>query len=358
MNDAPRRRLHIAVTALNATDNPGPGITVIRALKDDPDLDARVIGLAYDALEPGAYARDIVDDVFLLPYPSQGLDALRERLRYIDERIGLDVVIPTLDSELDAFIAIEDDLKAMGIGTFLPTRQQLGLRSKAHLARLGETSDIRVPPTRVVQTVEDLYRIHEELHYPLWVKGTFYGATLARDVGEAVGAYWNMVSRWGVPVIVQESIKGSEFNVVAVGDGKGGVVGAVPMKKTYLTDKGKGWAGVTVSDPELLDMTRRFMAATHWRGPCEVEVIKDDDGHYHLLEINPRFPAWTYLSAGAGMNLPSAVARLALGQTVEPMTEYRVGTMFVRISLDQITTIADLERLSTLGEFISAEDKP
>lgn len=356
-NSPKRRRLHIAVTALNATDNPGPGITVIRALRDDPDLDARLIGLAYDALEPGAYARDIVDDVFLLPWPSQGLDALRERLRYIDERVGLDVIIPTLDSELDAFIALEDDLKAMGIAMFLPTRQQLAVRSKAHLAKLGETSDIRVPPTRVVQTVEDLYRIHQELHYPLWIKGTFYGATLARDVGEAVQAYWNMVTRWGVPVIVQESVKGSEFNVVAVGDGLGGLVGAVAMKKTYLTDKGKGWAGVTVKDPELIEMTRRFMAATKWRGPCEVEVIQDESGRYHLLEINPRFPAWTYLSAGAGMNLPSAVARLALGQTVAPMTDYRVGTMFVRISIDQIATIADLERLSTLGEYIKEEER-
>ena len=34
------------------------------------------MGLAYDALDPGVYASDVVDEVFLIPYPSQGRDAL------------------------------------------------------------------------------------------------------------------------------------------------------------------------------------------------------------------------------------------------------------------------------------------
>ena len=112
----------------------------------------------------------------------------------------------------------------------------------------------------------------------------------------------------GLPVIVQACVGGTgeELNVVAVGDGEGGLVGAVAMKKLVVTDKGKGWAGITIKDPELLALTERFMRATHWRGPCEVEVIRDRDGDYHLIEINPRFPAWVYLSAAAGMNLPRA----------------------------------------------------
>ena len=60
----------VAVTGLNATDNPAPGVGVIRSLHADDLGDKRVIGLAYDALDPGVYAKDIVTDVFLLPYPS------------------------------------------------------------------------------------------------------------------------------------------------------------------------------------------------------------------------------------------------------------------------------------------------
>ncbi len=349
------KQLTVAVTGLNATDNPGPGITVIRALRHDPEFKGRVVGLAYDTLDPGIYARDLVDDVFLIPYPSQGASALESRLRYIHDSVdGLDVVIPTLDAELAAFIELEPVLEELGIGHFLPTREQLDTRSKVKLAEMGEEAGINVPATRVISSVNDLYSVHEQVPFPLWIKGAFYGASLARTVHEAVHAFHKVVATWGYPVIAQTGVSGDELNVVAVGDGEGGLVGAVPMKKTTITEKGKGWAGIAIKDPELIDMTRRFVAATKWRGPCEVEVIKSADGTYHLLEVNPRFPAWSFLAAGAGMNLPAAVMRLAAGEPVEPMTDYKVGTMFVRISIDQIASLDDFQAIAQFGEMISA----
>ena len=273
------KKQNIAVTGLNATDNPGPGITVIRALRHDPDFDGRIVGLAYDTLDPGIYARDLVDDVFLIPYPSQGVEALETRLRYIHDKVGgLDVIMPTLDAELAAFIELEPVLQELGIGTFLPTRAQLDCRSKVKLAELGASAGIKVPATRVVSSVDDLYTIHEQVPFPLWIKGAYYGATLARTVHEAIAAFHKVVATWGYPVIAQTGVAGDELNVVALGDGEGGLVGAVPMKKTTITDKGKGWAGIAIKDPELIDITRRFIAETRWRGPCEVEVIKDQGG--------------------------------------------------------------------------------
>ncbi|MCA9551971.1 MAG: ATP-grasp domain-containing protein [Myxococcales bacterium] len=340
----------VAVTGLNATDNPAPGVSVIRAIRAHPDFRGRIVGLAYDSLDPGIYARELADDVFLIPYPSQGVEALAARLEYIDEEVGLDVIVPTLDSELPSFIALQESLQKRGIGMFLPTPQQLELRSKAHLLELGKQAGIAVPASKVISSVADLYKVHEEVPFPLYVKGLFYGADLARSVDEAVMAFHRVVARWGLPVIVQHALVGQEYDVVAVGDGRGGLVGAVPMKKTLLTDKGKGWAGIAVKDPALIQATRAFMAASRWRGPCEVEILKDEDGTYNLLEINPRFPAWVYLSAGAGMNLPYAVVQLARGEAVEPLTHFEVGTMFVRISLDQIARLEDFDRLTQSGE--------
>ena len=356
MKTSNKKPLTIAVTGLNATDNPGPGMTVIRSLRHYSQFERRIVGLAYDTLDPGIYARDLVDDVFLIPYPSQGPDALEARLRYIHERVGLDVVVPTLDSELASFIALEPKLRELGIGTFLPTKEQLDMRSKVNLAELGQRADISVPATRVIGSVQDLYTIHEQVPFPLLVKGVYYGAELARSLDEAVRAFHKVTAQWGLPVIVQSFVAGDELDVVAVGDGEGGLVGAVPMKKTYITDKGKGWAGITIKDPQLIALTRRFAAASRWRGPCEVEVIKDRRGGYHLLEVNPRFPAWAYLSAGAGMNLPLAVVQLAAGQQVQPMEQYRVGTMFVRISMDQIANLEDFQAITQTGELLSALD--
>src|SRR5262245_2164914 len=97
-----RRPLTIAVTGLNATDNPAPGVGVMRALRADSSED-RLVGLAYDALDPGVYAETLVREVFMIPYPSQGKGAFLSRLAYVHEKVGLDVIIPTLDAELPSF---------------------------------------------------------------------------------------------------------------------------------------------------------------------------------------------------------------------------------------------------------------
>jgi carbamoyl-phosphate synthase large subunit len=355
MSEPSPRTWNIAVTGLNATDNPGPGVGVMRALRHAPEFEGLVIGLAYDSLEPGIYARDIVDQAFLIPYPSQGPEALEERLRYIHERTPLDVIIPTLDSEMLSFIELQPVLRELGIGLFVPTREQFELRSKAHLDQLARRADIRVPRTRVLADASELADVHEDLGDPYVIKGAFYGAAVVRGLHEATLAYHEALAHFGPPIIAQEYVRGDEFDVVAVGDGHGGLIGAVPMRKTSLTDKGKGWSGIAIKDPELLAITERFMRESRWRGPCEVEIMKSRAGEYFLMEINPRFPAWCFLSAGAGLNLPWAVARLAAAESVAPMRDFRVGTMFVRISIDQLAELGDFEQMATTGELLRRE---
>ncbi len=350
------RPLTIAVTGLNATDNPGPGVGVVRALRAS-GAPVRIVALAYDALEPGLYAQGLVDAAYLIPYPSHGVEALAARLRHIHATIPLDVVIPTLDSELPGFIAIADVLDELGIGRFLPTADQLALRSKAHLSELCREAGLPSPPARVIGDPSDLYRLPSALSWPLWIKGAFYGAERATSPDEAIAAWHRVAAKWGLPVIAQVEVRGTEVDVTAVGDGEGGLIGAVPMTKTMLTDKGKGWAGIATGDAEALRLTRKFMAATSWRGPCELELIRDADGEYHLLEINPRFPAWCFLTAGAGQNLPWAVARRAAGEPLPALGAYRVGTMFVRISLDQIADLSTFEALATDGEWHAPDEE-
>ena len=107
------RKLVIAVTGLNAIDSPGPGVAVIRAIRECPDFDVRIIGLSYDALEPGIYLHDIVDKTYQIPYPSVGTDSLMDRLRFIHEIEKIDVIIPNFDAELFNFIKISAKLNAI-----------------------------------------------------------------------------------------------------------------------------------------------------------------------------------------------------------------------------------------------------
>jgi carbamoyl-phosphate synthase large subunit len=344
----------IAVTGLHATDNPAPGLAVLRCLRRASNPQVRLIGFAYDALDSGIYTSDVVDDVFMLPYPSSNPEIFLERICEIHQRLELSLIIPTLDAELPAFIEIEPRLAALGIASLLPTREQLDLRAKANLQRLSARCGFRTPETLLVGHADELRRAHSRLKYPVFVKGPFYGAKVATNLEEALSAFHATAAEWGFPIIVQASVAGSEReerNVAALGDGRGGLLGAVVMRKLAVTDKGKGWAGITIRHPELIEIAARFARATHWRGPFELEVVLGPGGAPYVIEINPRFPAWVYLTAAAGVNLPARAVEYATGTQPPTHSDYDLGTMFVRAALDQIADVSDLEKMLMNGEW-------
>jgi carbamoyl-phosphate synthase large subunit len=354
-----RKARTIAVTGLQATDNPASSVAVLRCLQRERTEQERLIAFAYDALDSGSYAREVVDDVFILPHPSLNLETFFERIREIHRRVELSVIVPTLDSELPAFVELEPRLRALGIATFLPTLEQLDRRSRANLPRLADRCSFRTPQTLLVGTADEVRRVHQRLGYPFFVKGPIYRASMVTDLNEAVTAFRATASESGLPLIVQACVEGSEReerSVVALGDGHGGLVGAVVMKKLAMTDKDKGWAGVTVRQPELVAIAERFARATHWRGPFELDVVLASDGAAYVIEINPWFPAWVYVAAAAGVNLPRRVVALASGTEPSVGDDYRVGAMFVRTALDQLADAADLEKIVATGEWHRLSD--
>jgi len=223
------------------------------------------------------------------------------------------------------------------------------MRDKARLDELRRDHGVNVPMSETLCSTDALYTLHQRMRFPVVVKSPLYGATVCATVAEAVTAFHKQAAKWGLPIIVQSFVSGEELNVTAVGDGEGGLVGAVAMKKLLVTQLGKGWAGVTVHDPELMALCEQVMRLTKWRGPCEVEALRDLDGKTWLIEVNPRFPAWCDLSGGAGQNLPLAVCRLAMGEHVPPMRAFVAGVAFVRISSNHIMNISAMEQLAISG---------
>lgn len=343
------KTITVAVTGLNNIDSPGPGVSVIRGIKDS-ELNVRIIGLAYENLEPGIYMPGLVDKTYLIPFPSTGSEAFLSRLAYINEKEDLDLIIPNFDSELYLFIKYSDQLLKMGIHTFLPTLDQFEERHKNNLPEYGKKYGIKMPVSQAVLNSKELSNLPKPLSYPYYIKGKFYEAYKVNTINEGV-AYFNKLSaKWGLPVVVQQSITGTEVNVIVLGDGEGNTISAVAMRKQYITDKGKAWGGITINDERLIEITHDIVRKTKWRGAMELEMIKTDEGEYHLIEINPRIPAWVYLAVGAGQNIPEMVCRLAMGEKVTALTDYEYGKMFIRYSWDLIGDISDFEKIIIFGE--------
>ena len=189
------------------------------------------------------------------------------------------------------------------------------------------------------------------------VKGIFYDAAVVKNKEEATDAFRRISREWGLPVLVQKFLDGEEVNLTAVGDGEGRLLGAVMMKKLAVTDKGKAWAGVTIADETLYKASRALVAATKWRGPLEVEVMITGRHDYHLIEINPRFPAWTYLSHGAGTNLLELLMRLMAGEKVDDAPPAPAGTLYIRHAEDNTIPLSMYESVVVRGNRLAIKSK-
>lgn len=343
-------KLTIAVTGLNAIDSPGPGVPVIRALKEAKSFEARIIGLAYESLEPGIYMHDLVDKTYLIPYPSAGTDVLFDRLSYIHSCENINVIIPNFDAELYSFMKLENKLAAINIRMCIPTMAQFEERHKHNLSEFGKKYGIHVPHGKAVSDIHDLEHLHKEFEYPLMVKGKWYDAYIAHNKEQAINHFYKLSAKWGLPIIIQKFIAGTEFNVIGLGNGNGETLAAVPMRKQYITDKGKAWAGISIDDKKLLALTEKFVSETKWKGAFELELMKNGNNEYYLMEINPRIPAWVYLAVGVGQNIPEGIVNLALGLPVSKMTEFEVGKLFIRYSYDLIVDRSEFESISIKGE--------
>ena len=268
----------------------------------------------------------------------------------IHDREGIDALIPCLDAELPGVTRLAEQLSSMGISTFVPSPEQLELRSKDRLEELADHARISSPETKPVTHTGFFHDCAREgWHYPFVVKGIFYDAEIVQNAEQGVAAFSHIAANWGLPVLVQRFLDGEEVNLTGVGDGQGRLVEPVMMKKLALTDKGKAWAGITIADDTLLEASRSLVAATRWKGPLEVEVMREPDGTYQLIEINPRFPAWVYLSAGSGRNPLEVLMQLMSGQVPEDKGAAPAGVVYIRYAEDAIIPLAEYESVIMKG---------
>ncbi len=336
--------MKIAVSGLNATDNPAPGIGVAKSLIDEYE----VIGLSYDANEPGNYL-GITKKNYLMPYPSLGYDELERRLLEIKDKEDIKAVIPNLDAELMLYVKYKDKIEKLGIKVFVPTQKNFELRNKSSLSDLAPKIGLNYPKTFVINTISQMQEVAKEIGYPFMVKGNYYKAYKVYNFDSACDAFYKISNEWGFPILIQEIVSGVEVNLVGVGDGKGELKGAIVIKKLTTTDIGKVWTAITIENENLMQKAKNFVSMTKWRGPFELECMAEGD-RINVIEINPRFPAWIYFATGVGINLPKTVVKLMMNEEVKTDLNYPVGKLYVRFTDETIVDFDKFRQLVTKKE--------
>lgn len=340
--------ISVAVSGINATENPGPGIPVAKSLRKSGKKFS-ITGLGYSPDDPGHYLKDYLDQSTVMPWPAKGWNGMKEKLIFVKEKFGLDVLIPNLDAELPIYIKHQQELKELGIQTLLPTEKQFKMRSKAVLADFCKDLQIYHPATVAVHTVDEMLSRLSDFYLPVWVKGQYYKAFQAFDIQSAVNYFNQLIEEWGAPVLLQEPVPGEELNVAGLGDGSGGLCGFMSIRKQSITSMGKIWSGVSLLNEELEKITRNFVELTSWSGPFELE-FKVHGNKVFLIEVNPRFPAWIYFSAGVGVNLPARLIDLITCGDCDRSVNYPAGKLYMRYTEELISDISEFSKIYNNGE--------
>jgi len=87
------------------------------------------------------------------------------------------------------------------------------------------------------------------------------------------------------------------------------------------------------------------------KGPFELECMVDlKNNKIYLIEINPRFPAWSYFASALGINIPSRIIRTANDLNVDKNMDYPSGYLYVRYTTETIVKMNKFQTITTAGE--------
>ncbi|MBW3630875.1 MAG: hypothetical protein KY464_16490 [Gemmatimonadetes bacterium] len=314
------------LSGVHSGPNPSPGLGVARSLRDAYPR-ARIVAVDYSVESSGLHS-DTFDDVWVQrPWKELRLPVYQAA---VQERLdGGAYWIPGQDLEVEWLArSLSDPTRAL-----IPPLRALARVAKPTIDAAG-TLPFSIPDFFSVSHSDwDLHSFCREHGWRVWLKGPNYEAYRVYDWPSFRAARHGMTSLWGTDqLFLQRHVRGSEQSV-ALCAYQGELLDCVHLAKHTQTAEGKTWAGkISPVDPGLVEELRRVIGALEWTGGAELEYVRSPDGAMHLIDWNPRFPAWIHAASFAGHNLPARLMEAA-GVGTPLASPYR-GNQFTRVVIE------------------------
>lgn len=223
-----------------------------------------------------------------------------EALLRLCERLRIDVLVPTVDTELPPLARRVDDFTARGVRTLVPSASALEKCLDKWALAQACAGTVRVPGTVLLDAGTDTGTLAERLPAvakPRHGSGSRGIVTVTRPDQLAP------LPRDGT-YLLQELLPGPEYSVDTLVAPDGTVVAAVPRSRDK-TDSGIAVACHVLSSPELSALAAAVVTQLGLTGICNVQVREDQAGRPALLEVNPRPPGGLSLTIAAGVHMPA-----------------------------------------------------
>jgi carbamoyl-phosphate synthase large subunit len=287
-------------------------------------LDARV--LALDSNPDLSPACLLADDHYRVPPCTD--EAFIPFLGNLARSVGIDLLVPTIDTELPVFAAARAFLeRECGVGLVaVSSVAAVSLaRDKDSLMRTLRDGGIPVPVT--VRAVDALGE--ERLRGPVILKPL--GGSSSKGIRRLPSVEALTEAERTPEYVVQQLIDGPEYTVSFFLGPSGELEGAVPHRRLAVRE-GEVSKAVTERSAPLLalaDRIARALAPLGARGPlCYQAILRD--GAPLVFEVNARFGGGYPLAHRAGAHFTRRLMEWALGLPASPLDGWDEGVLMLR----------------------------
>src|SRR5690625_2935404 len=272
-----------------------------------------------------------------------------------------DALLPTLGGQtgLNLAVALNDSgiLEEYGVellGTSLAAIQKAEDREK--FRALMEELNEPVPPSEIVNNVEDAVTFVEQIGYPIIVRPAFTlggtGGGMCDNEEELRHIVKNGLALSPVgQCLVEKSIAGfKEIEYEVIRDKKDQAIVVCNMENIdpvgiHTGDSIVVAPSLTLSDREyemLRHVSLKLIRALKIEGGCNVQLALDPDSfQYYIIEVNPRVSRSSALASKAtGYPIAKIAAKIAVGLTLDEIKHPLTTATYANVepSLDYVVT--------------------
>jgi carbamoyl-phosphate synthase large subunit len=292
--DAPQRRVLVTGTG-------GPsGVSFMKALADDP---WEIYSADIDPYAAGLY---LVDPDHRVIVPRGDSETFVAEIIEICVRMQIDVVVPTVDSELLPLAMARTELAAHGVSLVLASEETLRDCLDKWTLHARCVGALRVPDTVLVDANFD----PGACTLPVIVKPRSGSGSRGVHRVDEVEELTRLPR--DATLLVQEYLPGIEYSLDVLARADGAIVTVVPRSRLKV-DSGIAVTGRVVHDESLERIGALVAKRIGLTSVANVQVKLTGDGEPALLEVNPRFPGTMSLTVASGVNMPRLCVQEALG---------------------------------------------
>lgn len=233
------------------------------------------------------------------------------QLLTISEKENIDLIIPTIDTDLQILAENKDKFKRVNSRVLISNSEMIKIcRDKNLTANFFRQCGLNSPDTF------NNYKKYN-LSYPAFIKpkdgSSSIGANKAYSYSELI-LYSTHLSNY----IIQPFIDGTEYTIDIFCDFGGNALSIVPRERIAVRS-GEVLKTKIFMDKIIIQEAEAVIKNFKPCGPLTVQLIRDKKTNQdYFIEINPRFGGGAPLSIKAGARSPEFLLKLLSGENIKP----------------------------------------